>query len=1481
MIRKKLRDVFMKKQKVFLGAAFFAVFMTVIVTIILLNVNKVEAIAEVSVNSLTINVTDENQIYKCTVSDGTYKIIGDGNLKNNVSLEIIPANKNVSDVTIIIQDLNIVNSQDMPVISFKSGGSNTVCNYTLRVSGNNTLSINSANAMSAVIECQSLNASLVKLSEPDISGQFCKLEDLLTIVEKKYETTLTITDDGSDKINTLNVKNSSGYGAGIGSSESSSVDSSVQLDPGNGAPFNPVYGIDANGNSGHFNAFDYLKQLDPNFDSDANYSIGQEFFLDSKPRASSVTINGTMDIKIESYGYGAAIGGGGSNSVERQAAKAGDFTLKQGTVSIFLNDANHYGIGGGKNSGGGANGTAGKTIIDGGSLYFNSANNRFQVNPINSLGEKLYEFVVDVSEVTDGDERGFSVTLPVQGQIVVSNNAYDSKYNVEYAMTIKNDGTADYVYGEFVFETDLYTYKGRGHAKTTTAANKNNLYVYLPATPKASLTISENSYITSTQVIKVFQNDTEKFPQGSSHIYGVGAGKNIAVRVYDVPDSIEVSSIKVGDVTYPVTKNTDDPDNVYYVASFVMPENGATVQVVYGGEVQIEYNNGFNVADVADHGYQAPSDSVYSYGQTLVLKNPTISDLVFEGWYLTGTTTQVTQITSADMLDGSMITDGRISLTAKWSCEVKTVYAVEEVNGGNDVVVNTATVPYGSTFTLNPAGDLGYQIPSVQYYDFIGFTIDGTDGALYSVENGRQYTKAPITSKITVRLEYKKNRYFIYVDKAFYSATDVYVMMGVTKLQADKTVEYNENGHTYYRVLITDAVDYITLNIAAKYGYEISPANWSVGITNANSFVDNWQDNSVAYTIGLDGKDVYVNNNSSSFVAKEYTITFYDGVNNQTPWKEITYNVETMEFPKTLQEILGSDYITINSKYDRYHKFTGFKSALANGPQDPFVTEISTLGNYIFVANWAEIEKFGLDITVYDSKTNEVSTNIMAVPYLYDETFGSKAVIDVTEEVDPFTGETRRVAYVIPNDKIYFEFIAIDENGQVVTNVDGSPKVVELGKGIKLAKSDAAPYDFQIKYEYTSNQEENTVKKIRNNKQYIAVPDDVKDRTYIDVDIRVELSEFTIEYWDLRGISNSQNRTKYTIFDEFDFVDLVDGISWVVVVQDNDDTNYDEVTTVPISGVSRWSTGNLVLKPAWPAGYTGLYRLSIEIPENANGSIEIIYPQEGTEFRAETSIFIRVNTEAGYKLLENSLVYEKVENNADALPMARNAMRALLAPVNNRIIVAPVNEAEGLYLFLMPNSDVVLTADFVLKQFNINYNDLEDEIVNTNPLTYTIEDEIVLNEINKVGYKFEGFVDSLGNAVSIIEKGNTGDIDLYPVWTLKEIETTTPNETTTENINDDSSESGDNGNGSGSGSGNGSSSNGTAEDETTTKNMYIGGNGSGSGNNGNASNGGSLGTRTGDNTNVVRLVLICVVASVALVILVIKKKDSDDEKIED
>ena len=94
-------------------------------------------------------------------------------------------------------------------------------------------------------------------------------------------------------------------------------------------------------------------------------------------------------------------------------------------------------------------------------------------------------------------------------------------------------------------------------------------------------------------------------------------------------------------------------------------------------------------------------------------------------------------------------------------------------------------------------------------------------------------------------------------------------MMGATRLEADRTSEYNENGHTYNRVLITDAVDSITLNISAKYGYEISPTNWSIGIINANSFIDNWQDNAVAYTIGLDGKDVYVNNISSSVIAKE------------------------------------------------------------------------------------------------------------------------------------------------------------------------------------------------------------------------------------------------------------------------------------------------------------------------------------------------------------------------------------------------------------------------------------------------------------------------------------------------------------------------------------------------------------------------------------------------------------------------------------
>ncbi len=836
---------------------------------------------------------------------------------------------------------------------------------------------------------------------------------------------------------------------------------------------------------------------------------------------------------------------------------------------------------------------------------------------------------------------------------------------------------------------------------------------------------------------------------------------------------------------------------------------------------------------------------------------------------------------SSDIVSGDIVKNGKISLTARWSCEVTYLYNIPEINGSEDAIIGTSKIPYGTTFVHDPASP-AYDAPSFQYYDFIGWTVEGEGDAVYTVSNGFKYTVSQMVTSVTIRGNYKKNRFYIYLDKKFFAGTNVSVMMGSRNVSVDTAVEYSENGKIYYRGLITEAVEAVTLNIEAKHGYEISKNNWSVTIINATSSTDSWNDNAVAYSIGLGEKDIYVNNNITGFTPKEYTIQFYDGVNMNTPYKEVTYDIETLPLPSTLTSILGADYIGINNRYDRYHKFIGYKDILHNGEKDPFVTTVNELGNYIFIANWEEVDTYALDITVYNGKDNTVSDEVAAIPYLYDEEYDSKSTIDYETIHDPVTGQDKEYAYVVPGESVYFEFVALGEDGEGYKDEQGNYRIVELGEGIDLSAPEAGAFDYRIKYDYESKDEEITTKKIRDNKQYISIPSDVKDDTIIEVSIRIDFAEFTIQYWDLRGYANTQNPLKYTIFDEFEFKDIVDGVHWLVVVQDNDDTNYDEVTTRRIDGVSKWSSGNLVLKPDWQGEDDRYYNISVDVDDAAKGTITIVNPTVDMEYKAASNIIIRVEFVKGYKLQENSLTYQKVDNTPVSRSMFQRSSNLLGDGFQTNVIITPISVEEGIYLFSMPSSDIVLTAQFVPEVYNIYYNDVSG-LENENPLTYTVEDEIVLSELEKEGYKFEGWVDEHGNIISVIS-GRVGDIELHPSWTAKEEATTTqsknPNHETTKPSKETTKPSKETTKPSketASKDGNGEDSRDDVE-ETTTKNQFIGGNGSnGNGSNGNSSNGNGYPTRTGDDTNVMRLIMICVVATIALVILVVKKKDNSEE----
>lgn len=87
---------------------------------------------------------------------------------------------------------------------------------------------------------------------------------------------------------------------------------------------------------------------------------------------------------------------------------------------------------------------------------------------------------------------------------------------------------------------------------------------------------------------------------------------------------------------------------------------------------------------------------------------------------------------------------------------------------------------------------------------------------------------------------------------------------------------------------------------------------------------------------------------------------------------------------------------------------------------------------------------------------------------------------------------------------------------------------------------------------------------------------------------------------------------------------------------------------------------------------------------------------------------------------------------------------------------------EWSFIGYVVSNDMTLSAKWSPTTYNIIYHNV-DELDNSNPTTYNIEEEVSLKSINKVGYVFGGFyLDSnFTNSVSKIDKGTTGDIDLF------------------------------------------------------------------------------------------------------------------------
>ena len=75
----------------------------------------------------------------------------------------------------------------------------------------------------------------------------------------------------------------------------------------------------------------------------------------------------------------------------------------------------------------------------------------------------------------------------------------------------------------------------------------------------------------------------------------------------------------------------------------------------------------------------------------------------------------------------------------------------------------------------------------------------------------------------------------------------------------------------------------------------------------------------------------------------------------------------------------------------------------------------------------------------------------------------------------------------------------------------------------------------------------------------------------------------------------------------------------------------------------------------------------------------------------------------------------------------------------------------------------MLSANWSPINYDITYID-ELDAVNSNPATYNINSDVLIEDLEKDGYIFLGWFDEDGNKVEMIESGNTGAIMLTASW---------------------------------------------------------------------------------------------------------------------
>ncbi len=1003
---------------------------------------------------------------------------------------------------------------------------------------------------------------------------------------------------------------------------------------------------------------------------------------------------------------------------------------------------------------------------------------------------------------------------------------------------------------------NVFSYEGFGHVEP--AGMGETLYFYLPATPLCKLIVNKDGFMDEdTPTVTVLVENQQLVERDGA--YWFSSGSEVTIGITGLPGYMNIDhayfeTLSTGAMTDYALRLTQDTTTGDYAIERVNIYEDTEFSLALSSNIEIRYECDFvngdrHTVEITD----APTE--YVLGSTVLLNSNTVKlycpDLVFNGWISRVTGGKITQI-DPNNFESIMTDESIIPLVAQWKAAA--VFTTGDKNGTE---ISRVEVEYGNT-SRNVLIPDGTGVPEKEHYEFAGWVVEGTTDVVY--EPGEQYSFVP-TKNVTFEPYYIRSDFYVYIDasptKFNKDNVDVYVgKVGAPVTDANNLIEKDANGNylkktvnnkDYYYAIVKDG-ESLAVILSPKTGLVLSGDTITIQQGSGSGMVVNiGNSDSGEITISqldINSDDVYVST-SGEFSLKEYELTFYDGLTatgGARLWsdEDIVYTIEDLD--KTYGEILEYKAYEVLTLRDRFYEFKGWKDKLTGEIYLNTDKLEECHGDMVLIAQWEEVDKYPVNVYTIDDETMEESQNIYAVLY-YVNADGEVEPMYTEDIIDDETGLTEAVPHAAANDKMLIKFYYTDKNG----------RAQQISEGFDLKGID-------IKYIDVDGNE--AVASVNEGVTQFVCPKAMHG-SIIDVYATIHIQEYTITYWDTKGIEHN-NPTSYTYFDEVVFEELVEGVGWLLITVNNDVTSYDQIKVLSITQIEKGTSGNLVLKPNWGEYEEEKYLAEIEDPIE-HGTVEMVFPVNQIWFTPDETLVITAIPDRGYKMKSNTIYYREMER--------VGLYSRLISPFSlTREAVIPasveVTGNNGTYLINMPAMDILISTEFEIIHYNITYIEVGD-LQNDNVTTYTVEDVIEMIPLQLEGAEFLGWMDEDGNIINNIVN-QTGDMVLKPVFKeitdvdddgvigdivgspgTEEIETDPVLPGSIENVTQASGEVSQ-----------------KVEPETETKKPHIVGGG-------NIFDGEVY---TGDTTNVSKMIFICAAAVILLVIIVITKKDDDEEE---